>query len=389
MSDAEYEGREQSQFKHDFLKKYLSKLLFIILQSESANEFVYVDGFAGPWKSKSNTFDDTSAAIALQEMEKVRAHFFEKTGRRIAMKAIFVEEDPEAFGKLKLLVSSFPAIAVDAFQGRFEDYIDEISRRCGSAFSFAFIDPTGWTGFSREKLKKLLSRRGETIVNFMHDYINRFLSHPNDNVRGSFGGLFSDPEAVSVRAREIHDSAEKAEYLVDAYREELKTAGSYRYAAATCIYKPNADSPYFFLVFGTRHKKGLEVFRDVERSSSIFQEKIRTDLKRSNREQQTGHGDLLSKVEEVWPNKALNKIAASNAKRLELTLLDELRVNGLFMFSEILPRCLELRLISRSTVSATLQRLREKGLVEYDLPGRQRVVGDETIVRAGPKLNPS
>ena len=53
--------------------------------------------------------------------------------------------------------------------------IDEFIRR---SFPYIFIDPTGWKGYSPEKLKPLCYRRQkvELLINFMYDHINRATS---------------------------------------------------------------------------------------------------------------------------------------------------------------------------------------------------------------------
>ncbi len=45
-----YRGREQTYLKHFFLEKYLERVAWNILSFR--DEFVYVDGFSGPWKSE-------------------------------------------------------------------------------------------------------------------------------------------------------------------------------------------------------------------------------------------------------------------------------------------------------------------------------------------------
>jgi hypothetical protein len=46
-----YRGREQTYLKHFFLERYLERVAYNI--GWSAPEFVYVDGFSGPWRSEA------------------------------------------------------------------------------------------------------------------------------------------------------------------------------------------------------------------------------------------------------------------------------------------------------------------------------------------------
>jgi len=43
-----YRGREQTYLKHFFLERYLERVAYVIGYSQP--QFVYVDGFSGPWK---------------------------------------------------------------------------------------------------------------------------------------------------------------------------------------------------------------------------------------------------------------------------------------------------------------------------------------------------
>ncbi len=69
--DKYYEGREHSAIKHELLKGYLKKLLFII-GSSGVKEITYVDCFAGPWGDESEDLAGTSIAISLDEIKLVR-----------------------------------------------------------------------------------------------------------------------------------------------------------------------------------------------------------------------------------------------------------------------------------------------------------------------------
>ena len=49
----DYVGREQTYIKHFFLERYLERVAYNILSFR--DNFVYVDGFSGPWRSEDKT----------------------------------------------------------------------------------------------------------------------------------------------------------------------------------------------------------------------------------------------------------------------------------------------------------------------------------------------
>ena len=63
VSLADYAGREQSYVKHVLLESYLEKLVHKV--ASRYDQIAYVDGFAGPWLSANERFEDTSFGIAL------------------------------------------------------------------------------------------------------------------------------------------------------------------------------------------------------------------------------------------------------------------------------------------------------------------------------------
>jgi three-Cys-motif partner protein len=65
-----YGGREQTQIKHFILRKYLERFAHII--GSRWNTITYVDCFSGPWKNQSEELQDTSFAIALEELRKAK-----------------------------------------------------------------------------------------------------------------------------------------------------------------------------------------------------------------------------------------------------------------------------------------------------------------------------
>lgn len=67
-----YDGREQSAAKHLILGSYLEVLAFKVGQFRKDLTFNYVDGFSGPWESKTGDLSDTSPSLALQRLVAVR-----------------------------------------------------------------------------------------------------------------------------------------------------------------------------------------------------------------------------------------------------------------------------------------------------------------------------
>jgi three-Cys-motif partner protein len=99
-----YRGREQTYIKHLILRHYLERVARNILWSQ--REFVFVDGFSGPWASKSQTYEDTSFGIAMRRLRRVRDDLKETHNRQRSVRCIFVEKGTRAFARLSEAVKA-------------------------------------------------------------------------------------------------------------------------------------------------------------------------------------------------------------------------------------------------------------------------------------------
>src|SRR5271170_4436615 len=173
-SPEHYRGREQTYLKHFFLEHYLERVAYNI--GSSHNEFVYVDGFTGPWQSEDEELEDTSFKIAIRILKRAREGLRAR-GRNLRVRCLFIEKNERAFERLQGAVRQIQDIEILAINREFEQAIPDVLKYIGNAFSLVFIDPTGWKGFALQRTQRLLLHRpGEVLVNFMYDQINRFLN---------------------------------------------------------------------------------------------------------------------------------------------------------------------------------------------------------------------
>ena len=64
------------------------------------DELVYVDAFAGPWKTVDADYADTSFGIAIEALSQCQNGLSER-GRQLRMQAILVEQDKQAFNEIE------------------------------------------------------------------------------------------------------------------------------------------------------------------------------------------------------------------------------------------------------------------------------------------------
>ena len=358
--DDTYFNREQTAAKHFILRHYLQALALITLQGRFST-LTYVDGFSGPWQSRKPDFSDTSFMIAIKVLRDIQWQLKDK-GYNPTIKCFFAEKDPASFALLDPVVRKYNCpdqnFHVTTFEGRFVDAIPSIIMFT-EGMTLTFIDPTGWTEYPFDTVEPLLKRpNSETLVNFMYDHISRFTSWDNEANIQSFNSILRP--GWWDRIDRNFSPGEAVERL---FKKEFKSAGAFKYVVSTPI-KKVSDRTHFCITYGTRHSKGLEVYRDVEHKALRDHEFRRLDSQISKKVASSGQ-------QHMFKADALDATANLEAERkaeLEAAMTwvkQRLKsVTGGKQFVELWPQMLEqfsLRLTDAKDACVELER---RGIIE-------------------------
>ncbi len=288
-----YIGREQTLVKHFILSKYLERFAHIV--GTFADAITYVDCFSGPWNVRSPELKDSSFALALAELRKAR-QTLAGIGRDVRLRCLFLERDRNAHAKLKDFADHVDDIEVETqnldLEAAIPDILDFVGRGGNRSFSFVFIDPTGWKGFAMSAIAPLLRLQpGEVLINFMTGHIRRFIQSPDQPTQDSFIDLFGSADfrthLVGLKEQDREDA------VVEAYAENVKRVGDFRYVCNAIVLHPEIDRTHFHLIYATRNPKGVDVFKDVEKQAMAMMEILRADAQRRHRERKTRQRELF------------------------------------------------------------------------------------------------
>jgi three-Cys-motif partner protein len=335
---------------------------------------VYVDCFSGPWRAAEEELNDTSIRIALERLNAVHDGLARQK-KYPTIRAIFVEKSRSAFEALqKVLEQHRGVVKTSAFPGSFEDNIPRIIAEIGPTFTFFFVDPTGWTGFAMDNLRPILQRRsGEVMINFMYDFINRFLNYQSSANEESLDRCFG-----TSRWREIREAPDRELAMVDLYTEQVRVTGGFAYATSTRILKPLHERAYFHLIYATRNPKGVVKFRDVEKSVVYAQERVRATAQREHREQRTGQSEI-----DFPPETVSNTLSDQRSRQLEKA---EARVIALLQdgprpYETLQPLVLELPLVWKTDLNRILLKGLKHRIVIDGLRPKERVPKQGCTIR--------
>ena len=355
-----YDGREQTKVKHHVLRVYLERLALIVGQG-GWTTINYVDCFSGPWKSIDENLSDTSFSIAQAVLSGAR-DALRARNRAVRLRYFFIEKDPSAFAQLSEFASKAGGDdEIVALQSEFEAAIprilDFVTAGGPNAFTFIFIDPTGWTGFDLGKIRPLLTlENSEVLINFMTSYILRFVRTVAD-ARRLFGADYPADELQALL--ESGDGDRWAERYGDA----IRMAGAFTHRGLTVILNPTKDAAHFHLVYATRNAKGLEVFKTADRAAMDVMEDERAKAQQRKREEKSNQTELFSAPalhNHAFYEQLRDRHLATAKSRLELLL----RRDGSVAYDLAWKTALEELLVWESDLKAWVKAWQDAGVVE-------------------------
>ncbi len=371
-----YGGREQAFVKHTFLDKYLPALIGKVCSRY--DEFVYVDGFAGPWKSAAGeSFDDTSFGIALNHMTAQRLLYLSK-GRDVKMRAFLVEKDQRAFAQLQQATTRFSKIEITPLNGMIENHAAEIASSIPTqAFSFTLIDPKGFPEIGA--IMPLLKRQNaEALVNFMFDFANRFAeTELIPKLEAWLSALGSADWRDQVKSLSPAERERKLERLA---AEALQVTGTYKYAPVISVDKVHQDRTLYKLIFLSRHPKGLEVFRDSEAKALGAQAAARSAAKAKKKADSSAIGDLFSDGSDAVPNDRSSNAIKRDRDLAVNRMVVSLRAAGAKgrTWGQLWPSMLEDFSITRSSLGREVNALRKSGQIAApEWPSERKQIPDD------------
>jgi three-Cys-motif partner protein len=235
--------------KHEILRRYLGAWLPILARDN--RRLVYIDGFCGPGRYSRG--EPGSPLIAI---ERALSHGDKLASNNVTF--LFLDERADRITHLKHelaqleIPANFTAIPIAGeFETQFGNLLDTLeSRGLQIAPTFAFIDPFGFKGLPFQLMQRLLGYpKTEVFVTMMVDSINRFLGHPDPQVRQHIVQLFGTAQALQIASA----GGDRLANLRLLYQSQLsKCARFVRYFEMRNV----QNKTIYYLFFASNHPLG-------------------------------------------------------------------------------------------------------------------------------------
>lgn len=374
-----YSGREQTKAKHFILKNYLQALAFKVL---GFSDVAYVDGFSGPWETKTDDFSDSSFMIAISVLQDAQQKIQRRDGNRRRIRCFFSESNSKAFIQMRNAVAPFhkpdEGFEIKTYAGKFEDAVGEIQNFISTSFPLIFIDPTGWTGYPFDRIKPLFTRpKCEVLINFMYEFINRFSYSDDGATITSLDSILGGP---GWRDR-LDGSLSRGLAVEKLFRETLKSAGNFDFVVSTKIDKTTAERPHFFITYGTKSPDGLKAFRQIEYNSLREHVKNRANIQEKKREERSNTVDLFAGHQADVQEASIDEIVDEQKALASSDLMATLLQHGPFYFSTVVTGLLQAYMLRETDIKDICVDLAKAGKIEDTWGNGNRKPRDENMIK--------
>ncbi len=260
-----WEAEPHTLAKITILGDYLTGWFAILGRSDISrgHDLIYVDGFAGPGEYTNSSKGSPIAALVAARKAKAEVGDGWKAGK---IHCVFIEPDKARFENLKNRVSVFENdnyIKIhsinDSFVGGFDTFRRDISGPFRSHFPlFVFIDPFGAKGVPFTVVDNiLLSGCAEVLINLDADGIVRNqLVGESQKHHELLDSVFGDSSWKQIGEASFQ---RKCLSVLNIYKNKLKEKTKYVFSFEM---KSSDSSLNYYLVFASKHYKGLEKMKE-------------------------------------------------------------------------------------------------------------------------------
>ena len=208
------------------------------------------------------------------------------------------------------------------------------------------------------------------LINLMTKDVRRFIESPELQTQASFDRLFGRP-GVKERVAGLQ-GLDRDDAVVDEYQASVRQFGRFRYVHSAIVLHPEHNRTHFHLIYATRHRKGVEVFKEAERKAMEVQEAARAGAQ--DRRRREARGPSLFTPEEMHSSAHYNQLRERYLARSRSVAKSLLREKKRVLYDDLLDASLAQPMTWESDIKDWVRQWIEEGRLKPEgwLP-RQKV----------------
>lgn len=242
----------QTQIKHRVLGAYAK---IWISKLGKYNETMFFDCHAGCGAYIDKTTREITYGSSFL-VEDIACSLNEKRGGKNFICACEIEQD--YYENYQKIISDIGKKTISLKNDDFQNVLldPRVKKYYSTHPTLFFVDPFGYTMKMSSIGMMMKNHKNEVFINFMFDFINRFLSVSDTRIFDDFFGSneWTKANSLSGTARE--------EFLIDLYKQRVKAVTNAKYVYAYRLCFADKNQTYYYLVHATNNIQGITYMKD-------------------------------------------------------------------------------------------------------------------------------
>jgi hypothetical protein len=209
----------------------------------------------------------------------------------------------------------------------------------------------------------------------MLDFIRRFIDQ--DFTRDGFSRLFGNYKYEA--GLNTLKGLDRDDAIAEHYCNSLHNVCGFNFVQRAIVIHPDKDQPDFELIYGTRHPKGVEVFKRVEQQAMEVQEQSRARVESQRRIGQEGGQQRLFDPTEMPESHYYMNLRNRYLLQTRVAILDAINRVDAIRYDELWALALSRPLVWKPDLDGLLKGWCDKGMIEW----RGRTPSERTFKREG------
>jgi hypothetical protein len=191
----------------------------------------------------------------------------------------------------------------------------------------------------------------------MSSFIARFLKDNKTDFSDLLGEDFPELRKLSGPDLELA--------VVGKYCELVKRKGGYKYVCALPVMNPDLDTFNFWLIYASRHRKGVQKFKEVEKRTEKMTHIIRANVQQRARELRSGNRELFG-ADVQYQENSYQQLSSRNRLRAKTLTRELLEVEGVLDYDDCWAEALQMSAVYEADLRGWITEWEEQGLVEVE-----------------------
>lgn len=270
---------EHTRKKHQILEDYIYDWVVTLCSNHVGQKstLTLIDSFCGGGvylDKKNNSHWAGSPIRIIHSVEKALEEVRTKRGKPDFVLDVYYIFSDNNRNHLDCLVNQLKVHSLDHYissevclllEGEFLSLFDKIINVVESrkGHSFFFIDPYGYTDYSMANIRKIMSiPRSEVLLNYMIDFIQRFLSNRDEQLKRALGLLLEANEFYRDLKEYDHNVRTRQAYLrnetIRLFRQQARVQFAYSFGMLT-----DGQAVKYYLIHLANNATAQKVIKDA------------------------------------------------------------------------------------------------------------------------------